>query len=159
VRLFVTVGSMLPFDRLVRAIDGFVAGRPDVEAFAQIGETRHRPAHMESRKMMSPAEYRSMFERADVVVSHVGIGTVITASELRKPLVMLPRQMELHEVTSRHQQATARWLSGRPGVHIVETEAELLAKIDEVVGSNGVGDFESDTRAALVRTVRDFIHS
>jgi UDP-N-acetylglucosamine transferase subunit ALG13 len=157
VKLFVTVGSMLPFDRLVRTIDDFVAARPDIEAFAQIGDTRHRPAHMESRQMMTPAEYRSMFEQADVVVSHVGIGTVITASELCKPLVMLPRQMELQEVTSRHQQATARWLAGRPGVHIVETETELAAKIDEVVGSHGVGDFESDTRIALVRAVREFI--
>jgi UDP-N-acetylglucosamine transferase subunit ALG13 len=159
VRLFVTVGSMLPFDRLVRAMDEFVASRPDIEAFAQIGETRHRPGHMESRQMMTPAEYRQMFERADVVVSHVGIGTVITAAELGKPLVMLPRRMELQEVTSRHQQATARWLTGRPGVHIVETEAELPARIDEVAGSRGVADFESETRIALVRAVRDFIHA
>ena len=158
-RLFVTVGSMLPFDRLVRAIDDFVSARPDVEAFAQVGETRHRPSHMRSRQMMTPAEYRRMFEQADVVVSHVGIGTVITASELGKPLVMLPRQMELQEVTSRHQQATARWLAGRPGVHIVATEAELAGKIEEVVGSHGVGDFESDTRLALVRAVRDFIRA
>lgn len=158
-KLFVTVGSMLPFDRLVRAIDGFVATRPDIEAFAQVGETRHRPSHMQSRQMMTPAEYRRMFEGADIIVSHVGIGTVITASELCKPLVMLPRQMELQEVTSRHQQATARWLAGRPGVHIVGTEDELPAKIDEVVGSHGVSDFESDTRAALIRAVREFIHT
>lgn len=157
-RLFVTVGSMLPFDRLVRAIDEFVASRSDIEAFAQVGETRHRPRHMESRQMMTPADYRRMFERADVVVSHVGIGTVITASELGKPLVMLPRRMELQEVTSRHQQATARWLAGRPGVHIVSTEAELPARIDEVAGSCGVDDFESETRIALVKAVRDFIH-
>ena len=156
-RLFVTVGSMLPFDRLVRAIDDFVGTRPDIEAFAQIGETRNRPRHMDSRQMMTPAEYRRMFEEADVVVSHVGIGTVITAAELCKPLVMLPRQMELQEVTSRHQQATARWLAGRPGVHIVSSEAELPAKIDEVAGSRGVEDFESETRAELIRTVRDFI--
>lgn len=150
---------MLPFDRLVRAIDDFVADRPDVEAFAQIGETRHRPSHMQSRRLMTPAEYRRMFEQADVIVSHVGIGTVITASELCKPLVMLPRQMELQEVTSRHQQATARWLAGRPGVHIVASEAELPAKIDEVVGSHGVDDFESETRAALIRAVREFIRA
>lgn len=150
---------MLPFDRLVRAIDAYVASRPDIEAFAQVGETRHRPSHMQSRQMMTPAEYRRMFEQADVVVSHVGIGTVITASELSKPLVMLPRRMELHEVTSRHQQATARWLAGRPGVHIVATEAELPGKIEEVAGSHGVGDFESDTRIALVRAVRDFIRA
>jgi UDP-N-acetylglucosamine transferase subunit ALG13 len=157
VKLFVTVGSMLPFDRLVRAVDAIVAARADIEGFAQVGETRYRPAHMTSTRMMTPAEYRSMFEQADVVVSHVGIGTVITASELGKPLVMLPRQMELQEVTSRHQQATARWLAGRPGVHIVSSEADLAAKIDEVVGSGGVGDIESGTRAALVRAVRDFI--
>lgn len=158
-KLFVTVGSMLPFDRLVRAIDALVGARDDIEGFAQVGETRYRPTHMASTRMMTPAEYRSMFEQSDVVVSHVGIGTVITASELGKPLVMLPRQMELQEVTSRHQQATARWLAGRPGVHIVGTEAELPAKIEEVAGSHGVGDFESDTRAALVRAVREFIRA
>lgn len=158
-KLFVTVGSMLPFDRLIRAVDGFVATRPDIEAFAQIGETRERPTHMASRTMMSPTEYRERFAQADVVVSHVGIGTVITASELDKPLIMLPRKTELHEVTNAHQQATARWLAGRPGVHIVETEAELLATIDEVAGTHGVGSIESGTRAALVQAIRQFVHA
>lgn len=156
-KIFLTVGSMLPFDRLVRAMDTFAASRPDVEVYAQIGETRMRPEHMASCNMMTPAQYRERFEQADVVVSHVGMGTVITAAELNKPLVMLARRMELHEVTSTHQQATARWLAGRPGVHVVEAESDLPAKIDEVAGSGGVGNIETGTRAALVRAVREFI--
>ena len=45
--IFVTIGSMFPFDRLIRAMDDWAAAQPEpVELVAQIGEGSYRPAHM-----------------------------------------------------------------------------------------------------------------
>ena len=46
--IFVTVGTQLPFDRLIRAVDNWAkaAGRRDV--FAQIGPASYRPLHIDS---------------------------------------------------------------------------------------------------------------
>ncbi|MBK8401164.1 MAG: glycosyl transferase family 28 [Propionivibrio sp.] len=158
-KVFLTVGSMLPFDRLVKAVDAWARDRPDTHVFAQIGETSLHPAHFEFRSMITPAEYRQQFETCDVVVSHAGMGTVITAFETGRPLVVLPRQPELQEVTSNHQVATAKWLDGRPGIRIVDSVDELGAAICESAGTQGVSRIESGTRSTLISAIREFIAS
>lgn len=156
-RIFLTVGSMLPFDRLVRAMDTWAKEHPEAQIFAQIGETSLRPANMEYHAIISPSEYRDHFATCDLVVSHVGMGTVITAVECNKPLVMLPRQPELHEVTSNHQFATAKWLENRPGVRVVYSENELANAIFESVGSDGVSMIETGTQGKLIDALRQFV--
>lgn len=44
--IFVTVGNLDPFDRLIRAFDEWLAEQPGpVEAIAQIGMGTYRPQH------------------------------------------------------------------------------------------------------------------
>jgi UDP-N-acetylglucosamine transferase subunit ALG13 len=156
-KIFLTVGSMLPFDRLVQAMDMWAKERPDVQIFAQIGETSLRPVNIDFSAMISPSEYRNCFIDCDVVVSHVGMGTVITAFELGKPLVMLPRRPDFQEVTSNHQIATAQWLEGRPGVRIAHSVDELDKAISESIGSVGVSKIETGTSKQLIGAIRQFI--
>lgn len=156
-KVFLTVGSMLPFDRLVSAMDAWAKAHPAAHVFAQIGETGLRPVNFEYRAMISPSEYRNHFAACDVVVSHVGMGTVITALECSRPLVLLPRRPELHEVTSNHQLATAKWLMGKPGVCIIDSEDKLSVAISESVGADMTLMIETGTRSKLVDALRQFI--
>ena len=107
--------------------------------------------------MISPSEYRDQFATCDLVVSHVGMGTVITALECSKPLVMLPRRPDLHEVTSNHQFATAKWLKDSPGVCVVYSENELANAIFESLGSDGVSMIETGTQGKLIDALRQFV--
>ena len=148
---------MLPFDRLVLAMDAWAQEHPEVHVFAQIGETPLCPLNMEYQTMISPSEYRDHFVASDVVVSHVGTGTIISALECNKPLVMVPRRPDLNEVSSNHQVATAKWLENSPGVYIVYSENELAKAISDSVGSDGVSMIETGTRGKLIDTLRQFI--
>ncbi len=156
-KVFVTVGSMLPFDRLVCAMDAWAKEHSEAEVFAQVGETSLCPANMEYSAMISPSEYRDHFAACDVVVSHVGMGTIITASEFCKPLVMLPRRAELKELTNNHQFETAKWLEGRPGIRIIYSDGELAEAISKSIGSDGGSIVETGTRGKLINTLRQFI--
>jgi UDP-N-acetylglucosamine transferase subunit ALG13 len=131
-KLFLTVGSMLPFDRLTRALDGWAASHAHAQLFGQVGRGGYRPRHFGSVEMLGPSEYRERILWADLVVSHVGMGTVITTAELGRPLLLMPRVVSLSEVTSDHQAATARWLAGRPGVAVAVDEQALLARLGSV---------------------------
>ncbi|WP_284620321.1 glycosyltransferase [Aquabacterium humicola] len=123
--VFATVGSQMPFDRLIRALDGWAARHPAVGVFAQIGDSPLQPQHIESCRVLAPEEFRGRVAAARVIVAHAGMGSVLTALEFGKPLVLLPRRGELRETRNDHQVATARWLASKPGIEVALDEAEF----------------------------------
>lgn len=127
--IFATVGSMLPFDRLIRAMDSWVEQHPREEVFAQIGNGAYVPQHMQYQRMLAPTEFNRLMERAELLVAHAGTGTMIAAAGMAKPVVLLARLARRREHTTDHQVHTAQWLANRPGVFLAPTEAELGEKI------------------------------
>jgi len=156
--IFVTVGSMLPFDRLVRSMDAWAALHPDETVFAQIGASAFLPGHMGWERLLPPSEYRRCVAQAALLVSHAGMGSVITAREMGKPIIILPRLEERREVTTNHQVATAHWLRGKPGIFVASSESELAG----LLGSIPRGSAHGQTAAVpssqqLIRRIRSFI--
>jgi len=112
--IFVSVGTVLPFDRLIRAMDAWAAAHPEEEAVAQIGRGSFEPAHMRWSRTLGWEAYDGTVAAARLMVAHAGTGSVLTASEWAKPIVLLPRRARLGEHRSDHQIETAAWLRGRP---------------------------------------------
>lgn len=122
--IFLTVGSQLPFDRLVAAMDEVVSIL-GVPAFAQIGRSTYRPRSMEYAQVLPPSEFESRMKAAEIIVAHAGIGTVLQARSFGKPLVVYPRRSALGEHRNDHQVATTRALSSVAGVHVANSRDEL----------------------------------
>jgi UDP-N-acetylglucosamine transferase subunit ALG13 len=64
-------------------------------------------------------------QSATIVVGHAGIGTMLNARLLRKPVVLFPRRAKLGEHRNDHQLATAAALAGRPGIGIARNDNDL----------------------------------
>jgi UDP-N-acetylglucosamine transferase subunit ALG13 len=156
--ILVTVGTDGPFDRLVLAVDAWAArsGRNDV--YAQIGNSGVRPRHIRHEAFLDPAEFRRQFTQASVVVSHAGMGTILTALQYRKPLLVMPRRAALGEQRNDHQLATARYLLGLGRITVAADETELeaeLARIDELTAREAVGPY---AQPELIGAIRRYIH-
>ena len=123
--IFVTIGSMFPFDRLVRRMDEIAQTLPGESIFAQIGEGTFEPSHMEFARMLSRRDFMDKLKAAKLLVAHAGMGSVISAMEVGVPIVLLPRQAKWGEVNTDHQIATARWLQGRPDMHVCFEDEDL----------------------------------
>lgn len=122
--IFVTVGTQLPFDRLIQAVDEIkpMLGEP---VFAQTGSSDYDVENFEAVATLRPHEFREKMEGARVVVSHAGIGTLLVAKQLSKPIILFPRRADLGEHRNDHQMATARQLEHAPGVYIAWDHADL----------------------------------
>ena len=107
--IFLTVGTQFPFDRLVRAIDeAFDSGLVSEEVYAQIGETSYRPRNFESVVSLEKQAFDKQLKRASSVISHAGMGTITTALDNKKPLLVMPRLKKYDEVVNDHQLAIAK---------------------------------------------------
>ena len=155
--IFVTVGGQLPFDRLIRHVDDWAAKHPDVEVFAQIGRSEFAPRHLDSAKLLPGVEFMERMQTADAIIGHAGMGTILTALEIRKPLLIFPRRAEQGEHRNDHQLATARYFAESGLVRAAFDEASLLQELDELGGwepSAGIATVASDE---LIGRIRSFV--
>jgi UDP-N-acetylglucosamine transferase subunit ALG13 len=157
--IFVTVGTDLPFDRMVRVVDQWAADTGRTDIFAQIGDTEWRPRFMPCSRFLTPAAFAQRFASASTIVSHAGMGTILSALRYEKPILVMPRQAALGEQRNEHQLATARRLSemGKISVAFDETSLRLqLEQLNLLQVRPAIGAFAS---AELLFTIRQFIGS
>lgn len=131
--IFLTVGTQLPFDRLVEALDRWAGDHPESKVVAQVGESQLRCSHLEVVPDLLPQEYEDLIERCTHVVAHAGTGSILTALLHKKPLLIVPRDVERGEVRSDHQVHTVRAFEGIPGVTVAHRIEELSARLDELL--------------------------
>lgn len=122
--IFVTVGTQLPFDRLVQDLDA-IAPELSVPIFAQTGVSTYVPKNFEATPMVNSSEFNALMTRVSVIVGHAGIGTIISAQKHGKPLVLVPRKAALREHRNDHQMATVNSLRGRSGIYVAEGRDDL----------------------------------
>ena len=158
--IFVTIGSMFPFDRLIRVMDGWAAANPGAELLAQIGTGAYEPGHMPWVRRLDQGEFARTVERAQLVVAHAGMGSVITADQFGKPIVILPRLQEQGEHTTDHQIATADWLRGKPGIHVADRDEDLGPCIAAALAAETPGQrFAPAASPEFLARIRQYILS
>jgi len=107
--IFLTVGTVFPFDRLVKAVDEAIEDHIiTMPVFAQIGQTSYQPRNMECVPAMEKRSFDRKVDEAAFVISHAGIGSLLIALERKKRLLVVPRKKQYKEVVNDHQMATAR---------------------------------------------------
>ena len=155
--ILLTVGGQLPFDRLVEAVDRWALreGRDDV--FAQIGESRYEPRAIRVHRFLEPREFNLKVMEAEAIVAHAGVGTIISALQHGKPILVLPRRRRYGEHRSDHQVEMARRFAERGWVLAAMCEAELPALLSrlesfspEPIASSASSELIERIRAAAV---------
>jgi len=135
--IFLTIGTHEPFERLVRAVDAW-AGQPGDRptVFGQIAAVEpksYRPRNFEWVERLDPTEYSTRFAEADLIVSHAGMGSILTALNTGKPIVVMPRRGHLRETRNDHQFTTVNMLCDRPGIYVAEDETKLAEVLERAV--------------------------
>ncbi|MEM7780765.1 MAG: glycosyltransferase [Pseudomonadota bacterium] len=156
--ILVTVGMQLGFDRLIKAMDG-LAPMLGMEVVAQTGKGTYQPVNMTAHDRIAPAEFEALVKDCSLIVSHAGIGTILTAQRLGKPIVIVPRRLEYGEHRNDHQIATARNLEGRNGLLIALDESELSDRIAQGLEITDTRAERSPTARTLHDAVTQFIET
>ncbi len=130
--IFVIVGTQLPFDRLIGAVDAWAGrtGRRDV--LAQIGPSQLRPQYIEYQPFFPPPEFSRHFASAELVIAHAGMGSIISAMSQGKPILVMPRRASKHEHRNDHQFSTAQRFREMGSILVAMDENELAEQLSRV---------------------------
>jgi UDP-N-acetylglucosamine transferase subunit ALG13 len=123
--ILVTVGTQLPFDRLIEIVD---EAAPNVAEpiLAQTGRGQYVPRNIEWRPMIDPVEFADILSGVSLIVAHAGIGTLLMAQKHQKPVLVFPRRASLGEHRNEHQLATVKALQQRPGIYVAWTPEDVV---------------------------------
>ncbi|TCZ69068.1 glycosyltransferase [Flaviaesturariibacter aridisoli] len=160
--IFVTVGSQLPFDRFIQAFDELAPELPaSQEVIAQVFDMKYEPKHIKTLEYINPGNFKEYISNADLVVSHAGTGTIISVSQLNKPLIVFPRLGELRETRNNHQVDTCLMLEKTCGLQVAYNAAQLKEKIfDFLCGRLPVMEqIPAHASPELLHSLRSFINT
>ncbi len=155
--IFATVGTQLTFDRLVNALR-YLVDTHDHEIVAQTIDQEYEyraKGHLTCVKHLTPQAFDERFAAARLVISHAGIGSIISASRFQKPIILMPRNAELNEHRNNHQADTAARFSGSPGIYIANDEKQIAALCLSDLDARPALDPAS---SGLITGIRSFIH-
>jgi UDP-N-acetylglucosamine transferase subunit ALG13 len=159
VLIFVTVGTQGQFDRLIRTVDTWAGLRGRGDVFAQTGPSAYRPIHIRSKPFIDPNEFRQYVESAGLVIAHAGMGSIITALELGKRIIIMPRRADRGEHRNDHQIATANRFATQGGILVAHDEQKLFEALDQAGMPHEAERLSSQASPQLIATIRAFINS
>ena len=142
------------FNRLLEKIDEIAGKRRDWNFFAQTGHSDYKMKNVECRDFWSGGEYKRIFRNASVIVCHAGAGTIISALETGKKVVVVPRLKRFGEHTNDHQLEIAETLARNKKAIVVEDIRKLGGALKEAM------HFKADlssSREQLVKRINLFL--
>ena len=103
--IFITLGTQkFQLNRLLRLSDECVGnGTISDEVIAQIGYSDYEPQNFSFYRFLDKETFNKHISDADVIIAHGGVGSIMTALQKEKPVVVFPRLSKYGEHVDDHQ--------------------------------------------------------
>lgn len=155
--IFVILGTQkFQLNRLLKIVDKEIElGNITEPVFAQIGNSEYIPKNYEWTQFMDKYDFEKKIKESDVVISHSGVGSIISAINENKPVIVFPRLKEYGEHVDDHQSEIAEaFAKKRLVLRYDETKTlyDQINKAREFV----FGTYESKTEQ-IVNKIDEFI--
>lgn len=133
--ILVTVGATLPFDRLIEGAQALIArGEIGEEVILQTGRGSRFPegeqGSVRTVETLNFADLRAILRDAEIVVTHGGTGSLITALREGCRVVAMPRRFEHRELYDDHQVEIINAFSERGLIEVALEPQDLGAAIE-----------------------------
>ncbi|MCO4639302.1 Glycosyl transferase CpsG [Streptococcus infantarius subsp. infantarius] len=126
--IFVTVGTHeQPFNRLIKEVDRLVeTGIIKDEVFIQTGYSTYEPKFCKWSSLISFDKMNELMQKSDIIISHGGPATFMSAIANGKKPIVVPRQKKYDEHVNDHQVDFAQQVKERYNSIEVVTEISEL---------------------------------
>ena len=149
------------FHRLLEEIEKNIEnGNITEEVVVQAGYTKFEPSTKKQQikifNTVPKDELEKMIEKANIVISHGGVGSMITANQKGKKVIAVPRYKMYHEHVNDHQLKTIEIFGKRNYVLPTKNVQDLERALKDVKDFVPVV-YEKDERSKVIQIIEDFI--
>jgi len=128
--ILVTLGTQdKDFSRLLRAVEREIKNENiHDKVVVQAGHTKYSSKYMEVFDFVSADELDDLVKKADIVITHGGVGSITTAIKYKKKIIAAARLKRYHEHTNNHQVQIIKEFSSR-GYLLELDDFKMLGKL------------------------------
>lgn len=103
--IFVTLGTQdKSFDRLLKLLDNEIEKKIiQDKVIVQAGHTKYKSKNMEILDYVSQEEFEKYIKNCECLITHGGVGSIITGLKLNKKVLVMPRLFKYKEHHNDHQ--------------------------------------------------------
>lgn len=157
--VFAVVGTQkFQMNRFLQELDDLVErGLIQDSIFAQIGASNYIPRNYQYSDFLSKEDFEQKMEECDLVITHGGVGTIISALKKNKPVIIYPRLSKYSEHVDDHQLQIASSFELQK-LALVYKEGEKLDALIEKSRNYSFGKYISQ-REKNITIIRQYIDS
>ena len=102
--IFVSVGTQIPFDRLLKSVERQIEiGNIREEVIVQAGVTSFKSDKMKIINFIPLDEFNKIINKAKLIICHGGVGTITDGLKNGKTIIACPRLKKYNEAKNDHQ--------------------------------------------------------
>ena len=127
------------------------------KVIVQAGSTKFESKDMEVFNLIEQDKFNILMEQADTIITHGGVGSIVTAVKLGKKVIAVPRLKQYGEHVNDHQIQIVETFSNQgfiKGIKDVSELKETLREIDTFIPNK----LESNTEH-IINIIEDFIQN
>lgn len=144
------------FCRLLEEIEKLLQNKTITqEVVVQAGYTKFQSSNMKILDFTAKEELEELIEKADLVVTHGGVGSILQAITKNKKVIAIPRRHQYEEHVNDHQKEIVELFSNKGyiiGLQEVEELEQAIKQIEEFKPQ----EYKQDNHKML-KIIEDFI--
>ena len=120
------------FHRLLEEIDDLInKGIINDEVVVQAGYTKYKSKNMKIFSLIPVEELEELIEKADLIITHGGVGSIISSLKKGKKVIAVPRLHEYQEHVNNHQKEIVETFDKKRYIIGIQDVKELNEAIEK----------------------------
>lgn len=143
------------FERLLKQIDKEIKnGNINEEVIVQAGYTKYESENMKIFDYVTQEELNEYVKKARLIITHAGVGSILTGLENDKKVIVVPRLEKYGEHTNDHQVQIAEQFSEEGYVIYLKNLKDLVKVINEI---DNFKPKKLKHNTKIIETIEEFI--
>lgn len=121
------------FHRLLEEVQKCIDNKTiNEKVIAQVGSTKFKSKDMEIFDLISNEKINNYIKKANYVITHGGVGSIVTCLKLGKKVIAVPRYHKYNEHVNDHQLQIIQTFDGQGFIKGLQSVSDLEKAIKEI---------------------------
>lgn len=125
------------------------------KVIVQAGHTKFKSDNMEIFDLIPIDTIDSLIDKAEIVITHGGVGSIVGALKKQKKIIAMPRLSEYGEVANNHQQEIISIFEKKGYIKSINSAEDLTNVLSEI--DNFVPNIYKSNTENIIKIITDFI--